>query len=431
MYRFAPSPTGDMHIGDLRVAIFNYICSRQANEPFLVRIDDTDKERNIEGKDEEILQILPIFGIHYDQLVYQSENLKFHRQLATKLLMDKKAYACFCTPQTLEKKREEAKAAKRPYRYDGTCRFLTDEEILNSEAPFVVRIKKPEEPIVFEDLIKGKCSFAPEDIDDFVIMHADKTATGNFACAVDDLMYDISTVIREEKHLTDTPKQILIHRYLGYDKEIHYAHLPTIINKSGKQISEQDDAYNVAQLLEAGFLPSAIANYLIFIGNKTPTEIFTLEDAITWFDLKNIDKEPARFEIDKLRQINREHIRRMEEKALSVLIGYSSDDIGELAKCYTEEESTLQEIKDKIDKIFAEKVCDEFEAEFEELKAIAKNAPYFKEFDDFAAYLSQESGLKGEQLFKPLRLMLTGEKSGPNLGDLYPYIRNYLGEIIK
>jgi glutamyl-tRNA synthetase len=431
MYRFAPSPTGDMHIGNLRVALFNYICARQANEPFLVRIEDTDKERNIEGKDEEILQILTTFGIKYDQLVYQSENLKFHRQLATKLLMDKKAFACFCTPETLEKKREEAKAKKIAYRYDGTCRFLSDEEVLNSEAPFVVRIKKPQDAIVFEDIIKGELRFAPDDIDDFVIMRVDKTPTYNFACAVDDMMYDISTVIRGEDHVSNTPKQILIHRYLGYDKEIRYAHLPIILNESGKKMSKRDNASSVKWLLETGFLPSAIANYLILIGNKTPTEIFTLEEAIEWFDLKKIAKAPAKFDIDKLRQINREHIRRLEEKALSVLIGYSSDDIGRLAKLYTEEGSTLQEIKEKIDKIFSEKVCDEFETEFEKLKSIAQDAPYFKEFDDFKAYLTKESGLKGKQLFKPLRVMLTGEKSGPNLGDLYPYIRNYLGEIIK
>ncbi len=431
MYRFAPSPTGDMHIGNLRVALFNYICARQAKEPYLVRIEDTDKERNIEGKDQEILDILSSFGIVWDQLAYQSENLKFHRQLATKLLMEKKAFACFCTPEILEAKREVAKAAKTAYRYDGTCRYLSDEEVLDNESPFVVRIKKPEEDIIFTDLIKGELRFAPDDIDDFVIMRVDKTPTYNFACALDDMMYDISTVIRGEDHVSNTPKQILIHRYLGYDKEIHYAHLPIILNESGKKMSKRDDASSVKWLLEEGFLPSAITNYLILIGNKTPVEIFTLEEAIAWFDLKNISKAPAKFDIDKLRQLNREHIRMTESRLLSTLIGYSSEDIGELAKLYTEEGSTLKEIKAKIDKIFAEKKCEDFPEEFEKLKSIAQNAPFFKEFDDFKAYLSEESGLKGKALFKPLRVMLTGAPSGPNLSDLYPYIRNYLGEIIK
>ena len=431
MYRFAPSPTGDMHIGNLRVALFNYICARQAKEPYLVRIEDTDKARNIEGKDQEILEILTAFGITWDQLAYQSENLKFHRQLATKLLMEKKAFACFCTPETLEAKREAAKEAKIAYRYDGTCRYLSDEEVLNNEAPFVIRIKKPEEDIVFEDIIKGELRFAPDDIDDFVIMRVDKTPTYNFACAVDDMMYDISTVIRGEDHVSNTPKQILIHRYLGYDKEIRYAHLPIILNEAGKKMSKRDDASSVKWLLEEGFLPSAITNYLILIGNKTPTEIFTLEEAIDWFDLKKISRAPAKFDLDKLRQLNREHIRMMDARTLSTLIGYSSEDIGALAKLYTEEASTLKEIKAKIDRIFGEKTCSDFPEEFKILKEIAKKAPYFKEFDAFKAYVTQESGLKGKALFKPLRVLLTGAQSGPNLSDLYPYIRNYLGEIIK
>jgi glutamyl-tRNA synthetase len=431
MYRFAPSPTGDMHIGNLRTALFNFICARKNNESFLIRIEDTDKERNIEGKDQEILELLALFGIQWDQLNYQSENLKFHQQLATKLLMDQNAFACFCTPETLEQKREEAKIQKRAYRYDGTCKYLSDEEVLNNESPFVIRIKKPDEDIVFNDLIKGELRFAPDDIDDFVIMRVDKTPTYNFACAIDDMMFDISTVIRGEDHVSNTPKQILIHRYLGYDKEIHYAHLPIILNESGKKMSKRDDASSVKWLLEEGFLPSAITNYLLLIGNKTPTEIFTLEEAIEWFNLAKISKAPAKFDLKKLMQINREHIKRIEAKTLSSLIGYSSEDIGELAKLYTEEASTLQEIKEKIDRIFAPKTCENFEEEFRKLKSIALHAPYFQEYEDFKNHLIKESGLKGKQLFKPLRVMLTGAQNGPNLGDIYPYIRNYLGEIIK
>ena len=345
--------------------------------------------------------------------------------------MDKKAFACFCTPETLEQQREEAKKQKIAYRYSGICKYLSDEEILNNEDPFVIRITKPETDISFEDLIKGKLSFSPDDIDDFVIMRVDKTPTYNFACAVDDMMYDISTVIREEDHVSNTPGQILIHQYFGYDKKINYAHLPIILNESGKKINKHDDAYSVKWLLEEGFLPSAISNYLILIGNKTPTEVFTLEEAIEWFDLKNISRAPVKFDLTKLKQLNREHIKLLDAKLLSTLIGYSSEEIGKLARLYTEEAGTLQEIKPKIDKIFAPKVCKDFHEEFEKLKDIARNAPYFPEFDAFKAHLAQESGLKGEQLFKPLQVMLTGEQNGPNLSDLYPFIRNYLGEIIK
>ncbi len=431
MYRFAPSPTGDMHIGNLRVALFNYICAKQSGEKFIVRVEDTDKERNIEGKDQEILEILNLFHINYDSLIYQSDNLKFHRQLGSKLLMDGNAFSCFCTPQTLEDKRERAQNEKIAYRYDGVCKKLNDNQIIENENPFVIRINEPKESVKFTDIIKGDMEFKPKDIDDFVILRVDKTPTYNFACAVDDMLHNIGVIIRGEDHLSNTPKQEIIRKYLGYDKEVKYAHLPIILNDSGKKMSKRDNASSVKWLLLEGFLPSAITNYLILIGNKTPVEIFTLEEAIEWFDIKKISKSPAKFDITKLRQINREHIRELDPLELSKLLGYSSKDLGELAKVYLEEASTINEIKAKIDTIFSIKICKEFKEEFEILKNISKDLPYFKEFDEFKAHLSKESGLKGKSFFKPLRILLTGKQSGPNLSDIYPHIKNYLGEIIK
>jgi len=225
MLRFAPSPTGDMHIGNLRVAIFNYIVAKQRNERFIVRIEDTDKERNIEGKDREILEILNLFGLKYDEVYYQSHNLTIHQHMAIKMLEERKAFACFCSPEELEAEREAAKEAKRAYRYSGKCELLSDKEVLENEKPFTVRLKKPRNPIEFDDVIKGRLSFAPDDIDSFVIMRADKTPTYNFACAIDDMIHDISLVIRGEDHVSNTPKQIHIRNLLGYDKEIGYAHL--------------------------------------------------------------------------------------------------------------------------------------------------------------------------------------------------------------
>ncbi len=431
MYRFAPSPTGDMHIGNLRVALFNYIMAKKERERFIIRIEDTDKARNVSGKDMEILQLLELFGIGYDELFYQSENLTFHQKFAMKLLMEKKAFACFCTEEELESKRAAAKAEKRAYRYDGTCRRLTDEEVLNNENPFVVRIKKPQTAIRFVDAIKGEMEFSPESVDDFVILRHDKSPTYNFACAVDDMLHDIGFVIRGEDHLSNTPKQIHIRRQLGYEKPIRYAHLPIILNEAGKKMSKRDDASSVKWLLEEGFLPQAITNYLILIGNQPPTEIFTIEEAIGWFDLSKLSGSPAKFDLTKLRQINRAHINRLESMELAKLIGYSSRDIGALAKLYTEEASTLNEIKEKIDKIFSTKVCEEFPEEFETLKKIAKTLPYAEDYESFKNELSRKSGLKGKRLFKPLRVLLTGVTSGPNLGDLYPHIKHYLGEIIK
>lgn len=184
MYRFAPSPTGDMHIGNLRAAIFNYIVSKQKNEGYILRIEDTDKERNIDGKDEDIKEILTKFGIKWDKLYYQSKNLKFHREFANKLLIDKKAFCCFCSEEELAAKKQKAKDKGVAYRYDGTCEKLSDMEVLDITKPFVIRMKKPSHAMKFTDDIKGELSFEPENIDNFVIMRRDKTPTYNFACSL-------------------------------------------------------------------------------------------------------------------------------------------------------------------------------------------------------------------------------------------------------
>ncbi|NPA82214.1 MAG: glutamate--tRNA ligase [Epsilonproteobacteria bacterium] len=432
MFRFAPSPTGDMHIGNLKVAILNYILAKQNDEKFIIRIEDTDKERNIEGKDREILEILDKFDIKYDNVIYQSHNLKFHQQFASQLLMERKAFACFCSEEELERKREEAKKRKIAYRYDGTCEKLSDAEVLNNEKPFVVRIKKPTHPISFKDEIKGEFTFEPDDIDSFVILRRDKTPTYNFACAIDDMLNDISFVIRGEDHISNTPKQILIRNYIGYDKEIKYAHLPIILNKEGKKMSKRDKASSVKWLLEEGFLPEAITNYLILLGNKTPKEIFTLKEAIEWFDIKNLSKSSAKFDLDKLRFLNREHIKMLDSLNLAKRIGYHDKDIGDLAKLYTEEASTLKEIKEKISKIFSSKTPPlEFKENFDKIVESIKKAPHFEEFDDFKKYITETTSLKGKNLFKPLRIALTGEEHGPNLSDIYAHIKNYLPEIVK
>lgn len=432
MLRFAPSPTGDMHIGNLRVAIFNYLLSKQRNEPLIIRIEDTDKERNIEGKDQEIIEILNLFGIEYRDLIYQSSHLKYHRAMALQLLHDKKAFNCFCTPETLEAKREAAKAAKKAYRYDGACEHLAPEATIDNPNPFTVRLKKPDEAIVVDDIIKGSSRFEPEDIDSFIIMRADKNPTYNFACAIDDMIGDISIVIRGEDHVSNTPKQIAIRNALGYTKPIEYAHLPIILNDEGKKMSKRDNASSVKWMLSEGFLPEAIANYLILIGNKVPTEVFSMQEAVTWFDLNNISKAPARFDMDKLRFINKEQLKRLDAKELSRYVGFADEEIGNLAKIYLDEASTLKELREKIAPIFAEKVIPEaYQEGAEILKKVIHAAPHFDDFDSFKSHLMQESALKGKNFFKPLRLLLSGAEHGPEVADLYPYLKNYLGEIVK
>ncbi|MEN8146306.1 MAG: glutamate--tRNA ligase [Campylobacterota bacterium] len=432
MLRFAPSPTGDMHIENLRVALFNYIVASQRGEELMVRIEDTDKERNIEGKDKEILDILGLFGIEYTNVTYQSENLRYHRMMAIQLLQDKKAFSCFCTPAELEVKREVAKKAGKPFRYDDVCTHLPHEMVIDNENPFTIRLRRPETAVVTPDLIKGETSFAPEDIDSFIIMRAEKYPTYNFASAVDDMLSDISLVIRGEDHMSNTPKQTAVRDALGYDKTMAFAHLPIILNTEGKKMSKRDDASSVKWLLEEGFLPSAISNYLIHLGNKTPKEIFTLEESLEWFDLKNISKSPARFDIDELKFINGQHLRNMEAKELSRYVGFADEAIGQIAKIYLEEARTLKELRPKIEALFAEKVIpEEFTEQAEVMRKVIIAAPYFEEFDDFKAHIMKESGLKEKNFFKPLRLLLTGADNGPEVADLYVYLKDFMGEIVK
>ncbi len=432
MLRFAPSPTGDMHIGNLRVAIFNYILAKQQNKDFIVRIEDTDRERNIEDKDQEILAILQKFGINDDQLYYQSKNLHIHQHMAIKLVEQKKAFACFCSEQELEAQRELAKKNKKAYRYSGKCEFLTQQEVLKSDKKYVIRLKKPESDITFEDAIKGEQSMSPGEVDSFVILRADGTPTYNFACAVDDMIHGVSFVCRGEDHTSNTPKQIHIRNMLDYEKSIRYAHLPIILNTEGKKMSKRDDASSVKWLLSEGFLPDAIINYLVQLGNKTPKEIFDLHEAIEWFKLENVSKAPAKFDLDKLRFLNRAHINRTDDRTLSKYFGFADEQVGKLAKLYTEEASTLKEIDEKIVSIFRPKNFDnEFGEQMKILQQVILDAPMFDAFDAFKKHLMEKSGLKGKNFFKPLRLLLTNKPNGPEVADVYDLIKGYITQIVR
>ncbi|MCR6571923.1 glutamate--tRNA ligase [Campylobacter insulaenigrae] len=430
MYRFAPSPTGDMHIGNLRAALFNYIKSRQENIDFILRIEDTDNVRNIAGKEEEIKDILTKFGITWQHYYVQSENLKFHRQMALKLVSEKKAFACFCTEDDLAKKKELAKSKNQAYRYDGTCEKLSDIDVLNCEKPFVIRLKKPCKEMKFMDFIKGEITFNSTDIDSFVIMRADKTPTYNFACAIDDMLEGVTCIIRGEDHVSNTPKQEHIRASLDYDKNMTYAHLPIILNEDGVKMSKREAHSSVKWMLDNGYLASAIANYLILLGNKTPKEIFTLEEAIEWFDLSKISKSPARFDTKRLMQINREHIKMLDDNELNKYLQFGQD-VAQLAKFYTQEASTLNEIKEKIQMIFSSKNYEEFVNECNLIKGVLMDQELPMDYETFKKDLMEKTALKGKNFFMPLRLVLTGVKHGPELSDLYILIRPFIQEIIR
>ena len=432
MLRFAPTPTGDMNIGDLRVALANYIVAKQRSEELVVRMQESEKEPAVEGKDKEFLDILGLFGVDYANVIYQSENLRYHRMMAIQLLHDKKAFSCFCTPAELEVKRALAKKANKPFVYDDTCSHLRADMVIDNENPFTIRLQRPAAPVVINDLVQGTLSFSPDAIDAFVIMRAEKLPTDNFACAVDDMISDISLVIRSEEHLNDTPKQIAVRNALGYDKEMEYAHLPLILNTSGEKMNRADEGFSVKWLLEEGFLPSAITNYLLGLSNETAKEIFTLEEAVAWFDLSSISRTPARFDIEKLKAINTRHLLALDDKELSRYVGFADEAMGKAAKIYLEEACTLKELRPKIEAIFALKVIPESLAkETEVLRNVIIAAPHIETFEDFKSHLMQESALEGETLDKTLALLLTGSENEPKLDALYVHLKDFLGEIVK
>jgi len=413
MLRFAPSPTGDMDISDLRVAILNFVIAKQRQDSFLVRIDDTHAKRNIEGKDTEIMMLLEKFAIKHDSVYHQSEHLGIHQNLAIRLLQEGKAFVCRC--------QEESENS-----YSGRCEGLTKDDyraIKESGDKFVVRLRKPIDDIFYSDIVQGDITTTPNEVDSFVILKADNTPTYDFACACDDMLSDIDFIIRKEEYLSNTPKQIHIKNSLGYERETKYAHLPIILNRDGK---------TVKWLFEEGFIPDAILNYLLLLGDwEAPKEIFTLPEAIEWLNLDTILKNPVKFNMDRLRFINREHIKMMDDKELSKLFGFADADIGKLAKLYLGDSATINELEGKIRSIFTPKNFDkECGKEMRVIEKIIFNAPYFDKFDEFKKYIAKESGLKGNNLIKPLRLLLTGDKKQkPKLSEIYPLIKSYILEV--
>lgn len=356
MLRFAPSPTGDMHIGNLRAAIFNYIMAKKLKQPFIIRIEDTDLERNIKGKDKEILSLLQTFGLEFSSVIYQSDNFALHRDLALQLIKEEKAFYCYCSKEFLDEKREEAKAQKIAFRYKDEWADL--EKGAKSTSP-IIRLRA-NEAVSFVDSIKGEISFNANEIDSFVIMRND-IPTYNFACSVDDK--EMSYIIRGEDHISNTPKQILIKRALGFSENVKYAHLPIILNEEHKKMSKRDKASSVEWLLSQGLEARAIANYLILLGNTKLEnklgELFSLESCIEHFCLENVASNPAQFDYKKMAQISRDIMREREISSFYPLFSNlesmrlnSPQSFDDLIALYLNEVGTQIALKEHIDSIF-------------------------------------------------------------------------------
>ncbi|QOP41288.1 glutamate--tRNA ligase [Sulfurimonas marina] len=413
MLRFAFSPTRDMELGDLRVALINFIVAQQRKENLIVRVDDTSTRNNIEGKDKEYLDILDLFGIRYTQTIHESQNFRFHSAMALQLMHEKKAFSCFCSPDWIQSKMDEAEAANKPYLYDDACANLPAELVIDNTNPFTVRIHRPKKDITVTDAIQGELTFKADTIDSFMILKQDKTPMADFASAVDDMLNDISLVIQDQDHIESAPKQIYVRDALQYDKKVEYAHIPPLTG---------DDIPSVTSLLEQGYLPEAIVNYLISMD---------LEEAVEQFDLTKLSPLPVVFDLEKLKEINKQQLKKMDAKELSRYVGFADAEIGELARLYVDEVETTRGLKTKIAPIFEKRdVPSELQEDYDKIVASVKNAPHFEEFNDIKNYIVEQTGLTEEKILKPLRVLLSNAQQGPDLAEIYKYIKNYLGEFV-
>jgi glutamyl-tRNA synthetase len=316
--RFAPSPTGNLHIGGARTALFNYLYAKHQRGILVLRIEDTDIERSRQDYVEDILQGLAWLGIQWDEgPFFQKERVDIYRAYAYKLLKAGHAYQCYCSSETLEEKRKKAlKEGKKPT-YDRTCRDLPGGDN-NQDKPFVIRFKGPlNGEVSFHDLVRGKITFKCEELDDLIILRTDNTPTYNFTVVIDDALMGITHIIRGDDHINNTPRQMLIYEALGFPVP-QFAHVPLIHGKDKTRLSKRHGAASLLEYRNDGFLPEALMNYLARLGwAYGDEEIFSQEDLIEKFDLTNVGKSPAIFDMDKLSWLNSHYIKTLPEHEIA------------------------------------------------------------------------------------------------------------------
>ncbi len=324
--RFAPSPTGYLHIGGLRTALFSWLTAQHDKGEFLLRIEDTDMARNSEEAKDAILKAFEWVGMSHDgEVVYQSKRFDLYKKFIDQLLEEGKAYKCYMSKEELNTLREEQMAKKERTRYDGRYRDFTGTPPAGIDP--VIRIKAPQEGMIrFMDGVKGEINISATEVDDFVIARADGAPTYNFVVAIDDALMGLTEVIRGDDHLYNTPKQIVVYKALGLDLP-NFNHVAMINNEQGKKLSKRDGATDVMAYKEMGYLPEALLNFLVRLGwSHGDQEIFSIEEMIELFDPKNINKSSSNYNLDKLLWLNAHYIKNMpNEKLAGMLKEYGVD----------------------------------------------------------------------------------------------------------
>ncbi|HID95837.1 MAG TPA: glutamate--tRNA ligase [Candidatus Latescibacteria bacterium] len=319
--RFAPSPTGYLHVGGARTALFNWLYARKYGGKFLLRIEDTDQERSSAEALQAILDGLKWLGLDWDEeMIFQSKRVELYRRYCQNLLQEGKAYYCYCSPERLEEKRRQAQKEKRPWKYDGTCRALSDKERERLERdgiPRVIRFRVPEGKTIFQDLVHGEVVFENDTIGDFVILRSDGHPVYQMAAVVDDALTGISLVLRGDDHLSNTPKQLMLYEALGFSAP-RFAHVPQILGPDRKRLSKRHGAKSLTEYKMEGYLPEAVVNFLALLGWSPGDnrEKMTIDELIDAFSIEGISKKSAIFDERKLEWLNGQYLRERSSKDL-------------------------------------------------------------------------------------------------------------------
>ena len=468
--RFAPSPTGLLHVGNARTALYNWLFARHTGGDFLLRIEDTDLDRSEARHEAQLIEDLKWLGLEWDEgpgiegrhaPYRQSERLEIYREHTDQLLREGKAYRCFCTSEELEAERKQAIAEHRPQVYSGRCRVISPAD---SEAraaagePFAVRLRIPEKPLRFHDIVRGDVEFASETVSDPILVRSSGVPVYNYVVTVDDALMEITHVIRGDDHISNTPKQVAIYEAFGWTVP-EFAHLSTILGSDRERLSKRHGATSIASFREMGILPEALVNYLALLGwgaEGGTRETFTEEELTREFKIERVTASPAVFDWDKLHWLNRHYLKLAEPLRLV-----------ELAWPYFEQEGLLParasaalEMKGWIEKLVAL-----FLPSLDQLDQLTAKANFIFRFDPAAARedaenaavlgsesaqkvlrafavrvravegpvtpeqfktwmneVKTETGVKGKELFHPVRILLTGAHSGPEFDKMIPVI---------
>jgi nondiscriminating glutamyl-tRNA synthetase len=463
--RFAPSPTGYVHVGNARTALFNWLFARNQGGDFVLRIEDTDAERSRPEYEQHLVKDLGWFGLDWDEgpdkggafgPYRQSERSAIYARYTEELIGRGEAYYCFCTPAQLEAERDAALRLGRQPRYSGRCRKLPAGEVArrrDAGEPAAIRLKIAESTFVWHDRVHGPTTFSSETIGDPILVRSEGLPAYNYAVVIDDHLMEITHVIRGDDHISNTPRQLAVYRALGWEPP-EFAHLSTILGPDRARLSKRHGATSIESFREMGILPEALRNYLALLGWSPAdgkTEILAADELVKQFSLDHITRSPAVFDTDKLNWMNRHYLkesapRRLAELAVAFLpsVGPSTLPVEPAVLAWVERvlDAVLKNISVLSELPQATQIVFDYDArlilqtpEFLELlaapaaldvlkafipKVLVESALSYERFREITKAVQQQTGKKGKELYHPVRMAMTGMSSGPELEKLIP-----------